>query len=137
MSVGSGAKLVRRARRLRSRAELSRPATAVISEGARLGLAFTVVIGDTVAQRRRRDIDFGAMLRVLDFRLLADIDDILATLAHGLHHPDEIISVRIDHVGEVKAAAAALRTGDDEQVGKALGMQPKESPGPFAVPFLH
>src|SRR5712691_1733609 len=76
------------------------------------------------------------MLCIPVFRFLADIDDARAALAHGLQHPYEIVGVRVDHVGEVEAAAAALGTSDDKQVGKAAVMQSKERLGPFGLPLL-
>src|SRR6266849_3235933 len=109
---------VRLKRRLRFYAVLIPLAAPVIGQAARCRLTFTVIVGDAIAQRRSRDVDVTAMLRILIFRLLADIDDARAALAHGLQHPYEIVSVRVDHVGEVETAPAALRTGDDEQVGE-------------------
>src|SRR5207248_123677 len=76
------------------------------------------------------------MLRILIFRLLTDIDDASAVLVHGLQHPDDIISVRVNYVGEVETAAAALRTSDDEEVGEAAAMQAEERSGPFGLPLF-
>src|SRR5579885_2193641 len=109
---------------------------AVIGEASWFGVAFAVVVGDAVAERSCRDIDFAAMLRVLIFRLLADIDDQPAALPHRLEHPHDVVAVRVDRVGEVKAPAASLRAGDDEQIGEAAGMQAEERPGAFGFPLL-
>src|SRR5262249_18530841 len=70
------------------------------------------------------------------FRLFADINNAVTPLAHSLHHPYEIVSVRVDDVGEVEAAAPALRAGDDEQIGKTAGMQAEKSPGSFGFPLV-
>src|SRR5438445_592077 len=97
-------------------------AAAVIGEAARCRVAFTVIVGDAIAQRRSRDVDVAAMLRISIFRLLANIDYARSALPHGLQHPHDIVAVRVDRVDEVEAAAA-LRTSDDEQVGEAVAMQ--------------
>src|ERR1700693_2407743 len=93
-------------------------AAAVIGEAARCRVAFTVIVGDAIAQRRSRDVNVAAMLRIGILGLLADIDDASPALPHGLQQPHNIVTVRVDRVGEVEAAAAALRTGEDEQVGE-------------------
>src|ERR1700723_377384 len=76
------------------------------------------------------------MLRILVLRVLAHIDDLRAALAHGLQYPYEIVRMRVDHVGEVEAAAATLGTSDDEQVGKAATMQTEECSGAFSLPLV-
>src|SRR5580700_894359 len=76
------------------------------------------------------------MLRIRILRLLADIHDACSALPHGLQYPHDIVTVRVDRVGEVEAAAAALRTGDDEQVREAVAMQAEESPGSLGLPLL-
>src|SRR5258708_30602442 len=111
-------------------------AAAVIGEAPRCRVAFTVIVRDAIAQRRSREVNVAAMLRIRILRLLADIDDARAALPHGLQHPHDIVTVRVDRVGEVEAAAAALRTGDDEQVGEAVAMQAEESLGPLGLPLL-
>src|SRR5260370_6642531 len=123
-------------RRLRRDAVLVPLAATVIGEAPRGRVALTVVVGDAIAQRRSRDIDLAAMLRIRILQLLADIDDARAALAHGLQHPHDIVTVSVDRVGEVEAAAAALRTGNDEQVGEAVAMQAEERLGSLGLPLL-
>src|SRR5271163_4753593 len=111
-------------------------AAAVIGEAPRCRIAFTIIVGDAIAQRRSRDVNVAAMLRIRILRSLADINDARAALSHGLQHPHNIVAMRVDRVGKVEAAAAALRTGDDEQVGEAVAMQAEEGPGPLGLPLL-
>src|SRR5260370_10216393 len=111
-------------------------AAAVISEAPRCRVAFTVIVGDAIAQRRSRDVDVAATPRLRIFRLLAATDDARAALSHGRQQPREIVSVRVDRVGEVEAATAALRTGDDQQVGEAVAMQAEERLSPLGFPLL-
>src|SRR5579864_8907493 len=55
---------IRLERGLRRDAVLVPFAAAVIREASRCRVAFTVIVRDAIAQRRRRDIDLAAMLRV-------------------------------------------------------------------------
>src|SRR6266851_1805806 len=123
-------------RSLRRDAVLIPPAAPVIGQAARFRLTFTVIVGDAIAQWRSRNVNDAAMLRVRLFRLLADIDDACAAISHRLQHPYEIVSVRVDHVGEVEAAAASLGTGDDKQVGEAAVMQAEERFGSLGLPLV-
>ena len=50
-----------------------------------------------------------AVLRLGVLVLLADVDDAGAALAHRRQHPRDVVAVGVDRVGEVEAAAAALR----------------------------
>src|SRR5215469_1352647 len=136
MSVRISLEHVRLKRRLRFEAVLIPLAAPIVGQAPRCRLAFTIVVGDAIAQRGSGNVNITAMLRILVFRLLADIDDARTAFAHGLQHPDKIVSVRVDHAGEIEAATTALWTGNDEQVGEAAAMQAKESPGPFGLPLL-
>src|SRR5207302_1603651 len=91
---------------------------------------------DAIAQRRGRNVDLSAMLRVRFFQLFADIDAAPAALPHVLQHPHDIVTVRVDRVGEVEAATATLWTGNDEQVGEAVAMQTQERLGPLGLPLF-
>src|SRR6202034_3870659 len=77
-----------------------------------------------------------AMLHVTLFRFPFYIDDERAAFAHRAQHPNDIVTVRVDRVSKVETAAAALRAGDDEQVGEAVAMQAQESSGPFRFPLI-
>src|SRR5207302_100342 len=59
-----------------------------------------------------------------------------ASIAQGSQHPHNIVAVSVDRISKVEAAAAALRTGDDEEVGEAAAMQPEEGLGPLGLPLL-
>src|SRR5512135_3288502 len=107
---------VRSQRLLRLHTELVPARAAVIRQTPRRGLAMAVVVRETVAQRRRVDIGDAAVLRVRLLRLLLHVDDVETLLSHRLQHPYDVVAVRVDGVGEVEAATAALRSGDDEQV---------------------
>src|SRR5216683_2806950 len=78
---------IRLQRRLRRDAVLVPLAATVIGEAPRGRVALTVIVGDAVAQRRSRDVDDAAMVRVPILELLADIDDARPALPHGLQHP--------------------------------------------------
>ncbi len=60
----------------------------------------------------------------------------VAAVAHRLQHPHDVVAVRVDRIGEVEAAAAALRTGDDEQVRKAVAVQAEKRLRAFRLPLL-
>ena len=76
------------------------------------------------------------MVRVRLLRFLFHVDDLVALFAHGLEQPHHVVGVGVDGVGEVEAAAATLRSGDDEQVREALTVQSKESTGALGLPLL-
>ena len=54
--------------------------------------------------------------------LFVDVDDHRALPAHRRQHPDDVVGMGVDRFGEVEAATAALRPGDDEQVGEPVAV---------------
>ncbi len=113
------------------------PTTAtVVNETTRLCLAFVVVISDTIAQGRGRQVYFTAVLGVgLDgFRL--HIDNVGTLFLKGFQHPDNVVTVVVDGVGEIEAATAPLGTGHDKQVGEASAMQAQPCLGAIFLAHL-
>jgi len=109
---------------------------AVIREAAGGGVAFAVVIRDAISQRRSGNIGLRAVVGIPFFRVRGDVDDGMSPVSHGGQHPDDVVGMLLDGVGEIEASATALGTGHDEQVGEPLAVEAKEGFAAFGLPLF-
>ena len=90
-----------------------------------------VVVRQAVPQLRAGNVGLSAVLRVGVLRFALDIDDVYAAIAHCDEQPCDVLDVLFDRVGEVEAAAPALRAGHDEEIRKAVAVYAEERLRPF------
>jgi hypothetical protein len=112
------------------------PPVAIVGEASGFSVAMPIIIRQAVTQRRTHNVCLAAVLGILVLRLAANVDDRLATVAHRLEHPHDVVAMGVDRVRKVEAAATTLGASDDKEVREALRVETEKGLGALGVPRL-
>ena len=111
-------------------------AAPVVGEASRFSVSVAVVVRETIAKGSGRSVDLAAVFGIINFCLFGDVNRFMTLVSHLGEHPNDVIRMGFDGIGEVEASSSALGSGDNEKIRESVAMYAQERFSSLVLPLV-